>query len=257
MSVPSGIKTMLASIGIDADAERNLPKSAQSCWEVRPGVWAIKHKTIERLAAHHKIRFSEPAQVNADMATGSVAFYVTGTMGDGERSEWSFVEASPSNIKAQYPFAMAEKRAKDRVVLKLLDVHGDAYTEEEADDFVNREWTILYKTLRRMMASDPDGLTFMSWRKDVTEEEYTQAFNCAPKSKKTAFKDACRTLEAKGAKMAQELRHGFESLVDARDTLGATQAWDEMPQWLQVDAANGLSPERLSKWNEIQEEMEQ
>mgnify|MGYP006969382243 FL=1 len=57
MSVPSGIKTMLASIGIDADAERNLSKSAQSCWEVRPGVWAIKHKTIERLAAHKKIRF--------------------------------------------------------------------------------------------------------------------------------------------------------------------------------------------------------
>ena len=101
MSVPSGIKTMLASIGIDADAERNLPKSAQSCWEVRPGS-GLSHKTIERLAAHHKIRFSEPAQVNADMATGSVAFYVTGTMGDGERSEWSFGEASPSNIKAQY-----------------------------------------------------------------------------------------------------------------------------------------------------------
>jgi hypothetical protein len=30
---------------------------------------------------------------------------------------------------------MAEKRAKDRVILKLLAVHGDIYSEEEADDF--------------------------------------------------------------------------------------------------------------------------
>ena len=30
---------------------------------------------------------------------------------------------------------MAEKRAVDRVILKLLGVHGDMYSEEEAEDF--------------------------------------------------------------------------------------------------------------------------
>ena len=30
---------------------------------------------------------------------------------------------------------MAEKRAKDRVVLKLVDLSGDFYSEDEADDF--------------------------------------------------------------------------------------------------------------------------
>ena len=30
---------------------------------------------------------------------------------------------------------MAEKRAKDRVILKLVGLHGYAYSEEEADDF--------------------------------------------------------------------------------------------------------------------------
>jgi hypothetical protein len=30
---------------------------------------------------------------------------------------------------------MAEKRAKDRVILKLIGLHGLAYSEEEADDF--------------------------------------------------------------------------------------------------------------------------
>ena len=30
---------------------------------------------------------------------------------------------------------MAEKRAKDRVILKLVGLHGHVYSEEEADDF--------------------------------------------------------------------------------------------------------------------------
>ena len=39
------------------------------------------------------------------------------------------------NCRNDYPFAMAEKRAKDRVILKLLGVAGDTYSEEEADAF--------------------------------------------------------------------------------------------------------------------------
>jgi hypothetical protein len=30
---------------------------------------------------------------------------------------------------------MAEKRAKDRVILKLIELHGYVYSEEEADEF--------------------------------------------------------------------------------------------------------------------------
>jgi hypothetical protein len=30
---------------------------------------------------------------------------------------------------------MAEKRAKDRVILKLIELHGFVYSEEEADEF--------------------------------------------------------------------------------------------------------------------------
>jgi hypothetical protein len=40
-----------------------------------------------------------------------------------------------SGKMAAYPFAMAEKRAKDRVILKLIALHGLVYSEEEADDF--------------------------------------------------------------------------------------------------------------------------
>ena len=62
-----------------------------------------------------------------------VSLLVTGTMGD--KSEWSIGEASPSNNKNSYPYAMAEKRAKDRVILKLVGLHGDVYAEDEADAF--------------------------------------------------------------------------------------------------------------------------
>ena len=39
------------------------------------------------------------------------------------------------NNKNSYPYAMAEKRAKDRVILKLIGVAGFVYSEDEADAF--------------------------------------------------------------------------------------------------------------------------
>ncbi len=62
-----------------------------------------------------------------------VVILVTGRFND--KVEWSFGEAAPYNLKNNYPFAMAEKRAKDRVILKLVGLHGDAYSEIEADEF--------------------------------------------------------------------------------------------------------------------------
>jgi hypothetical protein len=67
---------------------------------------------------------------------------VTGTMKD--RSEWSIGEAlvnvnyRVTGKQAAYVYAMAEKRAKDRVILKLIGLHGMAYSEEEADEFQAR-----------------------------------------------------------------------------------------------------------------------
>ena len=48
---------------------------------------------------------------------------------------WSIGEVAPNNCKNAYPFAMAEKRAKDRVILKLAGLHGYVYSEDEAEDF--------------------------------------------------------------------------------------------------------------------------
>jgi hypothetical protein len=97
------------------------------------GTWVVYHKAIERIAAKAGVVFELPQIIEANSAAKTVAIAVKGTM--GERSEWSFGEASPGNNKNSYPYAMAEKRAKDRVVLKLVGLHGLAYSEEESDDF--------------------------------------------------------------------------------------------------------------------------
>lgn len=105
-------------------------------WEVRHGnksVTCILHKALEKIAAYHKIRFDAPAMIANDPDKRVAAMCVTGHLGD--RSEWAIGEASPSNNKNNYPYAMAEKRAKDRVILKLLNLAGDYYSQDEADEF--------------------------------------------------------------------------------------------------------------------------
>jgi hypothetical protein len=53
-----------------------------------------------------------------------------------DRTEWSIGEASPNNCKAPYPFAMAEKRLKDRLTLKLINAYEyGIYSDVEADAF--------------------------------------------------------------------------------------------------------------------------
>lgn len=110
---------------------------ADEVWEVRAGgAWAIKHAALERVAAEKGIVFDRPAILEINLEKKLVAVCVFGTLGD--RTEWSIGESAPYNTKPGYPAAMAEKRAKDRCALKLLNAHGTLYSEEEADEFQKR-----------------------------------------------------------------------------------------------------------------------
>lgn len=104
-------------------------------WELpqKKGTWIAKHAALEAAAVKAKIEFELPQILEANGTEKSVAICVTGAM-DGRR-EWSIGEASPANNKNAYPYAMAEKRGKDRVILKLIGLHGLAYSEDEAEDF--------------------------------------------------------------------------------------------------------------------------
>lgn len=93
------------------------------------GTWCMYHRSIERVAADLGILFDPPQILEANGAGKCVALAVTGRY--NERAEWSIGEAAPGNNKNAYPYAMAEKRAKDRVVLKLIGLHGLVYSEDE------------------------------------------------------------------------------------------------------------------------------
>jgi len=111
---------------------------AGNVWRVQ-GTAVIYHKALERVAAQAKIQFDAPSIVRAER--DEAVILVTGRM--GERVEWSIGEAligvnyRVSGKQAAYVYAMAEKRAKDRVILKLIELHGLVYSEEEADEFKN------------------------------------------------------------------------------------------------------------------------
>jgi hypothetical protein len=109
---------------------------AGNVWRVQ-GTPVIYHKVLERIAAQAKITFDPPSILRAER--DEAVILVTGRM--GERAEWSIGEAlidvnyRVSGKQSAYVWAMAEKRAKDRVILKLIELHGLVYSEEEADEF--------------------------------------------------------------------------------------------------------------------------
>lgn len=103
-------------------------------WELpqKKGTWLVKHAALEKAAAKAGIVFEPPHILEANGAEGVAAVCVTGHMAD--QSVWSIGEASPRNTKNAYPWAMAEKRAIDRVILKLIGIHGLVYSEDEMSD---------------------------------------------------------------------------------------------------------------------------
>ena len=100
--------------------------------------WIAYHKFLERAAQMAGITFDEPKVLNLEPT--EIALYVNGKKGDF--SAWAIGEASAGNLtptSKNYRWAMAEKRAKDRVILKLLGIAGDMYSEEEADEFKEKK----------------------------------------------------------------------------------------------------------------------
>ena len=66
------------------------------------------------------------------------------------------------NNKNSYPYAMASKRARDRVALQLLGLAGYIYSEEEADDFKN-------PPKKDNMDQDMDARTIVGHNKSAAE----------------------------------------------------------------------------------------
>lgn len=110
---------------------------ASDFWELpqKKGTYVAKHAALEVAAVKAGIVFDSPQIIEADSQAGIAVVAVVGTVAnEPHRREWSIGEASPKNNKNAYPWAMAEKRAKDRVILKLIGIHGLVYSEDEMSD---------------------------------------------------------------------------------------------------------------------------
>ena len=120
------LREILDRYGID-------PRDKSQLWDCH-GTLVLYHRAYEIIAAKEGIWFDPPTIIEASSADKIVAMLVVGHMGDA-RSEWSIGEAAPANCKNAYPYAMAEKRAKDRVIAKLAGLAAYVYSEAEADEF--------------------------------------------------------------------------------------------------------------------------
>ena len=135
---------------------------AGNVWRVQ-GTAVIYHKTLERIAAQARMVFEAPTILRAerDEAVILVSGRLPGVSPDADRVEWSIGEAlvnvnyRVSGKQAAYVYAMAEKRAKDRVILKLIELHGLVYSEEEADEFRGGQPAAIHAVDEDMDGPDP------------------------------------------------------------------------------------------------------
>ena len=100
-------------------------------WQAE-GETFIHHKTLERIAGKAKITFDPPTILRTER--DEAVLLVIGRL--GERMEWSIGEALVGvnyhvpRSEAAYVYAMAEKRGKDRVILKLIELPDVVSSEE-------------------------------------------------------------------------------------------------------------------------------
>lgn len=134
---------------------------ASDFWELpqKKGTWVAKHSALEVAAAKAGIEFDNPMIVEANSEAGIAVVSVRGMQPNADgvmRSEWSIGEASPKNNRNAYPFAMAEKRAKDRVILKLIGIHGLVYSEDEMSGPTVEEHAPPKQLVKDSRAADKD-----------------------------------------------------------------------------------------------------
>jgi len=106
--------------------------SGSDFWELNRGgkeLMIIKHNAVERIAMQEKMSWT----LTIENFAPDVVVKCRATWKDNHIE--SFGECTAQNNKNSFPYAMAEKRAVDRCVLKLLNAHAYIYSSSESDDF--------------------------------------------------------------------------------------------------------------------------
>ena len=104
-------------------------------------VWIIKHDAVERIAKQEGVIFENPTIVEHSrehcVLLGSAVMHIDEDPPNHKVEEWTFGEADrKANCHNNYIYAMAEKRLKDRLTLKIVGAYEyGIYSDTEADSF--------------------------------------------------------------------------------------------------------------------------
>ena len=104
---------------------------AECLWE-KHGATCMKHRYIEIAGQNKGVVINSLEEVEKNSAEGVVAIKCTASL--GKSKVITYGEATPKNNKNSYPYAMAEKRAVDRAILKLIGIHGFVYSDDEVNE---------------------------------------------------------------------------------------------------------------------------
>ena len=104
---------------------------SECLWE-KHGATCMKHRYIEIAGQEKGVVIENLDEVEKTSAEGVVAIKCTASL--GKAKVITYGEATPKNNKNGYPYAMAEKRAVDRAILKLIGIHGFVYSDDEVNE---------------------------------------------------------------------------------------------------------------------------
>ena len=111
--------------------------SDKDYWECH-GKPVILHSGCEKIAIKDGIKSLDLEIIEINSEKRIAVIKCSGNLHD--RHEVSFGESNPKNTMSAYPVAMAEKRAKDRVILKLVGMGGLIYSESDVVKGKDGKW---------------------------------------------------------------------------------------------------------------------
>lgn len=184
------------------DILKKLEFDPKEClWETHDQ-WVMYHRYVEIAGAKNGIWYNlfdvENNSTEGFVAVKCTAFMLKETPTENGKemkqiSITTYGEASPKNYKSSpkqpyYPYAMAEKRAVDRAILKLIGLHGFIYSEDEMDHTNTKEEKVHVPNVKEQayldMSDDEKELI------NDNAEEIKRLYLTGDKDKKTsAFND--------------------------------------------------------------------
>jgi len=124
------------------ELQKKYSLSKDDFWNLTGNVWILTHDAVTKIGQIENVIFENPTIV--EHSREHCVLMGTATIIKEDKKiaeEWTFGEADrKTNCKNSYIYAMAEKRLKDRLTLKLISAYEyGIYSDTEADSFKKKD----------------------------------------------------------------------------------------------------------------------